>query len=76
MTIIDKIKDPAPFFTRVPHPTVFKTTLERQKYWAEQKRIWVEGYNEDVNGMLYWYAQECILKDRVRGTLNLSLIHI
>ena len=69
MTIIDKIKDPAPIFTRIPHPTIFKTTLDEQKHWAKQKKYWVEGYNEDVNGMLYHYCQEIKLKDRVRGTI-------
>jgi hypothetical protein len=74
MTIVDKIKDPAPFFTRKPHPTIFKTTLDEQKYWANQKKMWVEGYNEDVNGMLYFYAQEVMLKDRVRGTLDYPIV--
>jgi hypothetical protein len=69
MIVVDKIKDPAPFFTRKPHPTTFKTTYEEQKYWAQQKKYWVEGYNEDINGMLYFYAQEIILKDRIRGTM-------
>lgn len=67
ITIVDKIKDPSPFFKRIPHPTNFRTALEEQKYWAKQKKYWVEGYNEDINGMLYFYAQEVMLKDRVRG---------
>jgi hypothetical protein len=74
MTIVDKIKAPSPFFTRKPHPTIFKTTLDEQKYWANQKKTWVEGYNEDVNGMLYFYAQEVMLKDRVRGTLDYPIV--
>jgi len=69
MVIIDKIKPPSPIFTRVPHPTIFKTTLDEQKYWVGQKKIWIEGYNEDVNGMLYHYCNEIKLKDRVRGTI-------
>ena len=69
MIIVDKIKSPSPFFTRKPHPTVFKSTYEEQKYWAQQKKYWVEGYNEDINGMLYFYAQEIILKDRIRGSM-------
>lgn len=69
MIIIDKIKDPAPIFTRTPHPTVFKTTLDEQKHWAKQKKYWTEGYNQDVNGMLYHYCQEIKLKDRVRGSI-------
>jgi len=67
MIIIDKIKEPTPFFVRKPHPTVFKTDLEKQRYWAKQKKYWVEGYSEDVNGMLYFYAQEVMLKNRVTG---------
>jgi hypothetical protein len=70
MTVIDKIKDPAPIFTRTPHPEIFKTTLDQQKYWAKQKKYWIEGYNEDVNGMLYHYCMEVKLKDRVRGTIQ------
>jgi hypothetical protein len=69
MVIIDKTKPPSPIFTRVPHPTIFKTTLDEQKYWVGQKKIWIEGYNEDVNGMLYHYCNEIKLKDRVRGTI-------
>ena len=74
MIIVDKIKAPAPFFTRKPHPTIFKSTYEEQKYWAGQKKLWVEGYSEDVNGMLYFYAQEIMLKDRVRGTLDYPIV--
>ncbi len=28
MIVVDKIKDPAPFFTRKPHPTTFKTIFK------------------------------------------------
>lgn len=69
MIIVDKIKAPAPFFTRKPHPTVFKSAYEEEKYWAKQKKYWIEGYSEDVNGMLYYYAQEIMLKDRIRGLM-------
>jgi hypothetical protein len=67
MIIIDKIKDPTPFFTRKDKPTMFKTTLDEQKYWAKEKERWVEGYSEDVNGMLYFYATQIMLKDRITG---------
>lgn len=67
MIIIDKIKDPTPFFTRKEKPSFFKTTLDEQKYWANEKKIWEEGYSTDVNGMLYFYATQVILKDRVTG---------
>lgn len=66
ITIVDHIKDPVPFFTREEPPTVFKTTLLRQKYLAEEKRRWIEGY-AGINGMLYFYATQIILKDRIRG---------
>ncbi len=67
MIIIDKIKDPTPFFTRKEKPSVFKTTLDEQKYWANEKRLWIDGYSDDVNGMLYFYATQVMLKDRVTG---------
>ncbi len=67
VTVIDKIKDPAPFFTRKEKPSSFKTTLDEQKYWANEKKLWIDGYSEDVNGMLYFYATQVILKDRVTG---------
>ena len=67
MIIIDKIKIPAPFFTRKEMPSVFKTTLDKQKYLAEEKRRWIEGYG-GLNGMLYYYATQVILKDRLKGT--------
>ena len=67
MIIIDKIKIPAPFFTRKEMPSVFKTTLDKQKYLAEEKRRWIDGYG-GLNGMLYYYATQIILKDRLKGT--------
>jgi hypothetical protein len=69
VTIIDKTHPPAPFFTYKPRLEIFKTTLEEQRYWAEEKRRWIEGYNEDINGMLYFYATQIKIKDRVRGTI-------
>jgi len=69
MIIIDKIKDPAPFFTRKEIPNIFKTTLDEQKYWAKEKKYWLEGYNVDINGMLYFYATQIMLKNRRTGEL-------
>jgi hypothetical protein len=69
MTIIDK-SNPKPFFTRKPTPTTFKTELERQRYWGKEKEIWHKGYSDDVNGMLYFYATQVTLKDRVTGRLD------
>ena len=71
--IIDKI-NPTPFFVRKPIPTSFKTEVEKQKYWAKEKEIWHKGYSDDVNGMLYFYATQCILKDRVTGQLDYPIV--
>lgn len=67
MILIDKIKDPAPFFVRKEIPTTFKTTLAEQKYWAKEKEYWIDGYNSDINGMLYYYATQIVLEDRIRA---------
>jgi hypothetical protein len=64
--IIDKIKPKAPIFTFKPAPTIFKTSLDETKYWQEEKRRWIEGQG-DLTGMLYYYATQIKLKDRVRG---------
>lgn len=69
ITIIDKTAPPAPFFTRVPRPEIFKTELERQKYWAKEKERWINGYNSDIGGMLYFYATQIKLKDRLSGEI-------
>jgi len=67
--IIDK-SNPKPIFVRTPMPTTFKSELERQRYWGKEKEIWHKGYSEDVNGMLYFYATQVTLKDRVTGRLD------
>jgi len=68
MLILDK-SNPTPFFTRKPTPEHFKTEVDRQKYWAKEKKTWIDGYSDDVNGMLYFYATQCILKDRLSAKL-------
>ncbi len=68
MIIIDKIKEPSPFFVREEIPT-FRTELEKDRYWAEEKRRWIEGYSEDVNGMCYHYGTQIWLKNRITGKL-------
>jgi hypothetical protein len=67
--LIKDASNPTPFFTRKPIPEVFKTEVDRQKYWAKEKKRWLDGYSEDINGMLYFYATQCILKDRITAKL-------
>lgn len=74
ITIVDKIKDPAPFFVRKPKPSVFKTDLDKKKYWAKEKEIWLNGYNSDIGGMLYFYATQIKLKDRVTGIIDYPVV--
>lgn len=69
MTLIIDKANPKPFFVRKPTPETFKTTLDQQKYWEKEKKIWMDGYSEDVNGMLYFYATQCVLKDRITAKL-------
>ncbi len=73
VTIIDKTKPPAPFFTRKPIPT-FKTDLERQRYWGKEKEYWINGYNKDIGGMLYFYATQIKLKDRLSGKIDYPIV--
>jgi hypothetical protein len=61
MTIIDKTESPAPMYVRHEKPT-FRTTLERDRYWAEEMRRWKEGYN-GLTGPEYFYFQEVIIRD-------------
>jgi hypothetical protein len=69
MIAIHDKSNPKPFFTRIPTPTSFKTTVDEKKYWEKQKKYWIDGYNSDINGMLYFYAQEVKLKDRIKGKI-------
>jgi hypothetical protein len=74
MTIIDKIKAPAPFFTRTPAPTIFKTEADKLRYWAKEKEYWINGYNEDIGPMLYFYATQIKLKDRLTGSIDYPIV--
>jgi hypothetical protein len=74
ITIIDKTAPPAPFFKRKPKPQNFKTSIERQRYWAKEKEYWVNGYNQDIGGMLYFYATQIKLKDRVTGDIDYPIV--
>lgn len=73
MLIKDK-SNPTPFFVRKPIPTVFKTEVDRQRYWAKEKEIWIKGYNSDVNGMCYFYGTQIKLKDRVTAKIDYPTI--
>jgi hypothetical protein len=68
MIIIDNIKEPAPIFTRAPKPEHFKSTYEKEKYWATEMARWVEGWNH-LPGACYWYGTQVWLKNRLTGRL-------
>lgn len=65
ITIIDKTADPAPIWVRKEKPK-FRTTYEKDKYWASQKKLWIEGY-ADIPGTLIFKTQELKIKHRVKG---------
>lgn len=67
--LIKDASNPTPFFTRKEPPIFFKTETDRLRYWEKEKKIWLDGYSDDVNGMLYFYATQCILKDRISAKL-------
>lgn len=72
MEIIDKIKKPAPKWVAPPPKPIFKTTLEKEKYWEERKKMWREGYGDGyshISGMQFFYLTEGWLKDGSDGTL-------
>jgi len=72
MEIIDKIKTPAPKWVPPPPKPIFKTSLEKEKYWELQKLRWREGYGDGysrISGMHYHYLKEGWLKDGSDGTL-------
>ena len=65
VAIIDKTKPKSPILEYIPKPT-FRTTYERDKYWAEEKVKWVEGVGE-IPGTLIHKTQEQKIKDRDLG---------
>lgn len=65
LTIIDKIKDPSPIMVRKEKP-LFRTTYEKEKWWAEEKKRCLEGYN-NLPGTFYFYNQHCQIKNRQSG---------
>lgn len=54
-----------PIFTWSPPPT-FRSDYERQKYWAGEKKKWIEGVDH-LTGTHYHYLKEQKIKDRVSG---------
>lgn len=45
----------------------FRTEFEREKYWDNEKKKWIEGYS-GLSGMHYYYIQEGWIKDGTDGT--------
>jgi hypothetical protein len=65
MTIIHKKKTNSPIYVREPIP-LFRTTLDEQRYWEEEKRRWVEGY-QGMPGTFYYSVTQGWIKDRISG---------
>lgn len=60
LTIIDNIKPKSAAFVYTPPPT-FKTKLEEQRYWAQEKVRWLEGH-AGLTGYHYFYLTQCKIK--------------
>lgn len=67
MTIIDNTKPLPPILEWKPKPD-FRTTLEKQNYWASEKKKWIEGVG-NIPGSLYHKTQEQWIKDRNAGNI-------
>lgn len=65
MNIYIKPDSPAPIWEYKPVPT-FKTSLEQSRYWEDQKKLWLEGY-EDIPGTLIYKTQMYEGKNRITG---------
>ena len=59
------IKKKPPIYVRKPKP-LFRTEVEKKKYWANEKKKWLEG-SDGLPGMFYHFLQEQWIKDRVSG---------
>jgi hypothetical protein len=69
MEILDKI-NVSPKWVPPIKPTTFKTTLEQQRFYEEEKRRWREGYGDGyakITGMHYFYLTQGTLKDGSDG---------
>lgn len=71
-SIINNFDPKSPIYVRHETPT-FRTKLEAQRYWAEEKRRWIEGY-QGLPGTFYHSVQEQVLKDRVSGKIARPLV--
>jgi hypothetical protein len=72
MVIIDKIKQPASKWVPPPPKPVFRTTLEKQKYWEKEKLRWREGYGDGeahICGMHFFHLSQGWIKDGSSGEL-------
>jgi hypothetical protein len=70
ITVVDKIKDPAPKWVPPPPKPTFRTDLEKTKYWETEKIRWREGYGDGYShlcGMHYHYLTQGTLKDGSDG---------
>ena len=63
--ILKQFKRNEPIYVRKPIPT-FKTEYDRDKYYDNKKRIWVEGEG-GLTGMHRFYLDEILLENRVTG---------
>jgi hypothetical protein len=68
VTIIDSTKDKAPIYVYEP-PPMFKTKLDEQRYWEQEKQRWVEGY-QDMPGTFYYMVTQGWVKDRITGIVS------
>lgn len=72
MEIIDKIKKPAAKWVAPPPKPNFKTNLEKERYWQNERIRWREGYGDGYShicGMHYFHLTQGWLKDGSDGTL-------
>lgn len=69
LEVIDKsvMRGSVKFYERHATP-VFKSDVERVRYWTNEKVRWIEGYG-DISGMYYHFLQEQRIKHRVTGKL-------
>ncbi len=65
LDILKQFKRNEPIYVRKPVPN-FATTLERDKYYANKKKIWTEGAY-GLTGMHIFYLDEILLENRVTG---------
>jgi hypothetical protein len=63
--LLEQFKRGEPIYQRKPIPT-FRTEYERDKYYDNKKKIWIEGAN-GLTGMHIYYLDEMYLFNRVTG---------